>query len=213
MDLILRYHDYPYNTYVSDMHPANIINKDKSMSRDFFMPDVTACNIIPLKSEPSSNMAINNYRVKFEQYKNPGKIPPEYENILESALGLLQYIGVDAAMNHSHERDTLIQHCNILYLGATGVQSLPCDVEKNIKPTFIQDSFNCYTLRLGDKQHTELGRQGKVPIGFSAILFIGGDLTFDIDHPFKREEFRSRNVGGMIGKDFNKSSTCIVWWI
>ncbi len=46
----------------------------------------------------------------------------------------------------------------------------------------------------------ELAKKGKVPIGMSAILYVGGDTTFDIDYPFKREEFRSRAVGAMIGK-------------
>ncbi len=106
MDLILIYYDYPYNTHVSDIQSSSMA---LDVTKEFLSPDITVCNIIPLKSQLASNIAINNYRQRFASYKSAGSIPEDYEEILNSALGLLQYIGVDAATELSHERDTFIQ--------------------------------------------------------------------------------------------------------
>ncbi len=144
--------------------------------------------------------AIAEFRQRFASYKAAGKIPADYEIILESAQGLMQYVGVDAAIAMSHAKRDLIQHCNIMYAGPMGTQSVPCNYDKNIRHTFIQDWYSCYTLHFYDNQFLELSSQGKLPIGINVILYTGGDLGYDIDYPFKIEEFRNTAVGAMIGK-------------
>ncbi len=196
VDLVLRYYDYPYNTHVTDIQAPNL---DLEIVKDYLSPDVTLCNMIPLKPQKSNTQTISQFRERFASYKADGKIPKDYEDILESILGLLQYVGVDAAINMSHGKNDLIQHCNIMYDGPMGVQSVPCDYDRNIRHTFTQNWFSCYTLHFYENQFLELSAQGKLPIGVNVILYTGGDLSYDIDYPFVKEEFRNTAVGAMIG--------------
>ncbi len=48
VDLVLRYYDYPYNTHVTDIQAPSM---DLNIVKKYLSPDVTLCNIIPLKPQ------------------------------------------------------------------------------------------------------------------------------------------------------------------
>ena len=81
----------------------------------------------------------------------------------------------------------------------TGIQTIPCDIEKNIHLTFFPDYFSCYTISYDPERFLQLTKQGKMVLGIDLILYLDNDLDL-IDLPFHKEDFRGLSGGAMIGK-------------
>ncbi len=194
--MVSRFYDYPYTTHISDLQAPTM---DIDDVQAYLSPDLTVCNVDPFKLQPGDNTVFSEFKERIASYKAAGHIPLGFLEYLESPHGLLQYIGPDRAKEISHRKDMLVQHCNILFLGPTGIQTSPCYLDKNIKLTFLPSFFSCYTISYDAERFMSLTLEGKMVLGVDLILYLDNDLEL-IDLPFHKEDFRGLAGGAMIGK-------------
>ncbi len=187
------------------MKDHELSSLQKSRYKDYLPPDVTLCNSNPLKYKYKDTL---NYtrgvsKKQFDQFYQKhlsnGNLTDQMKSLYTTFHGYFQYIGVDNAVHISHERDTFLVECSIMYKESGSIQMANCDRDRHIKHTVMPDYYSCYTVTIGRDTYDTYTAANKLIIGVDLILFLNTGLE-DLKIPFQKNKFRGSASGARLSK-------------
>ncbi len=199
---VQKFLDFPYATHMKDHVLTSL---DKTHYKNYLPPDVTVCNSNPLKYKYkeklsyTGNVSKKQFDQFYEKHLSTGNLTGEMKSLYRTYHGYFQYIGIENAVHISHEKDTLVVECSIIFSESGSLQMASCDRDRHIKHAVLPDYYSCYTVTIDRDTYDTYLAANKLILGVDVILFLNNGLE-DLNIPFQKNKFRGSASGARISK-------------